>query len=84
MVNINNLTALSGLKDHKLKDHKKTLPQNAHFVGHQHQRDHSNSSIASALNIAKTVQQSSIHQVQPGQRDLQSLVQRLKEKECAT
>ncbi|MGB1592545.1 MAG: hypothetical protein ACPIOQ_07310 [Promethearchaeia archaeon] len=54
--NINNFAALSGLKDHKLKDHKKSLAQGAHFVGHQHQRDHGSSSMASALNIAKTVQ----------------------------
>lgn len=82
MENINNFAALSGLKDHKLKDHNKKLAQGAHFVGHQHQRDHSNSSMASALNIAKTVQQSSIHQVQPGHRDLH-LAQRLKDAQQA-
>lgn len=69
-VNINNYSALSGLKDHKLKDQKKNVPQSAKPIGQHHQRDHSNSSIASALNIAKTVQQSSIHQVKPGQRDI--------------
>lgn len=38
--------------------------------------------MVSALNIAKTVQQSSIHQVQPGPKDIH-LTQRFKENELA-
>ena len=74
------MQSLSGLREHKLSDGK--LQKNQSLIGQK--RDYTESQITSALNIAKSVQQSSIHNIQPGQqRNLHAITKRLRESEIA-